>query len=127
MSGRSAPDILWPDAELHGLHVDYDTVRVHLGESTGRQVVLVAEGYIGYEHLGAWDEVVVESARFDDPAHLARFETALTSTGGASHPSGSVARNRGSWRCLTVHFIDGSELRVAAADFHLEPADDRTT
>src|SRR5262245_55196071 len=56
-------NILWADAELLGVAVDYENLFLTLRESTGQVRRVVCEGYIGYEAIGVWDEIVVVEAR----------------------------------------------------------------
>ena len=58
-------NVLWTDAELLGVTVDYENFSLTLRESTGQIRRVVCEGYIGYEALGVWDEIVVAEAHLD--------------------------------------------------------------
>jgi hypothetical protein len=110
-------NILWPDAEFEALRADYDTVAIDLRETTGAQVRVVAEGYIGFQLLGSWDESVVESGSVaSSGTTLDACVGLLSSRGVNTSPSGSPARNLGGWKQLTVRFGDGSELVVVAAN-----------
>lgn len=117
-------DILWADAQITSLSVSYDSVELDVRESSGRRVRVVADGHIGFQLLGFWDEVVVESADLV-PAHPFA-EQCLTSIaerlGEPAPPTGSLERNSGKFRTLVVSLSDGALLLCAAARFHTELA-----
>jgi hypothetical protein len=106
---------LWADAELLGIAVDYENLSLVLRESTGRLCRAVCEGYIGYEAIGMWDEIVVTEARLNvEGPFLARCCEDLERRLGASrHTSGSEPRNRAAAMELIVVLSDGCEVRVA--------------
>jgi hypothetical protein len=112
-------DVLWADAELESLAVDYDDARVILRESTGRVVTVVGVGLIGVEFLGLWDELIVERGKVVAGDAFSRecYQRVLDRLGPHVRDSGSPVRNRRRFSTLTVTFIDGSALRIAAADF----------
>lgn len=108
-------DILWADAELLGITVDYENLSLNLRESTGRTRRLVCEGYIGYEVVGVWDEIVVARAHLDTKGQfLTRCIESLERRLGTSRlPSGSTARNGTTAVELVIVLSDGCEVRVA--------------
>jgi hypothetical protein len=123
MSGRfdmgPLHDVLWPDASIRSISIDYHSVAIHLRESTGRKRVLTCRGYIGYQLVGFWDEVVVERAELNesDP-FLSDCLRRIDSVYHNDPPeTGDPIRNRRSWNVLLIHLGDGSVLRVAGADF----------
>jgi hypothetical protein len=111
-------DVLWPDAELESLAMDYDEARIVVRETTGRVLRVVGAGVIGLEYLGIWDEVIIERGEVvtDDSFGKECFERARSRLGELPD-SGSPARNTGCFSTLIVTFADGSQLRVAAAGF----------
>ena len=112
-------NVLWTDAEIEAVSVDYSAVRIVVLESTGRRLNVLCRGYIGYSVVGFWDEVVVERADCDsaDP-FLAECLRSLQSRHGAELPeSGSPERDLRSWSVLRVLLSDGVVLKVAAADW----------
>jgi hypothetical protein len=124
MTGHSSDpaalhDILWPDAELETVSVDYDGVRLELLESNGRKRTFSCMGYIGYEFVGFWDEVVIETATYrSDDEFLERCLRALHGRLGQAFPdSGSPDRNARSFGVLTLGFADGGALKIAANTF----------
>ena len=111
-------NVLWPDAEFENLSADYDLVVVELQESTGSVVQVRCHGYIGYERVGAWDEVVVESAALTEcGGFLSRCTKAIEKTSAAIPESGSSDRNLRHWAQLEILFIDGSRLGIVASRF----------
>jgi hypothetical protein len=112
-------DVLWADAELESLSCDYDAVRITLRETTGRLVTVQADGPIGFELSGLWDEVIVERGQLlPDDTFSQRCWLAVQHRLGSDVPdSGSAARNTRRFTTLVVRLIDGAELRVAAAEF----------
>lgn len=112
-------DVLWPDAHLESITIDYEEVRISLEESTGRRMTVSCWGHIGYSMVGFWDEMIVERASCDpkDP-FLAECLRSLESRYGQKwFDSGSPARNTRSWNVLRIVLSDGVELKVAAAQF----------
>ena len=115
-------NVLWPDADLESITIDYDEVRISVAESTGRRMTVSCRGYIGYSMVGFWDEMIVERASCDpkDP-FLAECVRSLESRyGGKWSDTGSPTRNRRSWNVLRVVLSDGAVLKVAAAQFVAE-------
>lgn len=116
-------NILWADAELLGIAVDYENLSLTLRESTGQVRRVVCEGYIGYQALGVWDEIVVVEARLDVVGpFLTRCIEELDRRLGADRlPSGSEARNGMTAMELTMVLSDGCEVRAAMKGLRLEP------
>jgi hypothetical protein len=115
-------NVLWPDAEILSVHIDYHAVTLRIRETSGLERTVRCGGHIGYQLIGLWDEVVVESARLvrEDP-FLDDCLSAIRVAHGAPPPTtGDPARNRQSWRLLSIQLADGAVLRVAAADFVAE-------
>lgn len=121
MTGHSSVlDIAWADAELESVTIDYNAVVLSLIETqTDRACDVRCEGYIGYQLLGFWDEVVVESATLvKEHAFLSQCLTAIRGRYPGGLPTtGQPARNEGNWSLLTVRLSDGAELLVAASTF----------
>ena len=114
-------NVLWTDAELLGVKVDYENLSLTLRESTGQVCRVICEGYIGYEALGVWDEIVVAEARLDAAGPLlVRCNEALERRlGNTRLLSGSEARNGATAFELTIVLSDGCEIRVAMKGLHL--------
>ncbi len=115
--------IRWPDAELERLTADYDTVDLLLTESSGRALKVCARGFTSLSWHGVWDEVVVESARFESEGPLI---DAANRRRASAVDSGSPWRNRGQFRMLIVRFIDGAELQLVASTFDVSQVESPT-
>lgn len=111
--------VLWPDAEILSVHVDYHAVTLQIRETTGLERRIRCGGQIGYQLVGFWDEVVVESARvvLEDPFLDECLRTIRVACGATPPTTGNPARNRQSWRLLSIHLADGTVFRIAAAEF----------
>ena len=112
-------DVLWKDATLDRIAIDYDTVVFEVVESTGRRVQLTCRGYIGFQWLAVWDEMVIDRATFVRRHELLdscirdihrRFPATIPR-------SGSPARNKNDFRVLEILLDDGATILVAAAEF----------
>jgi hypothetical protein len=114
-------DVLWADAELESLTVDYEAARLSVRETTGRVVTVVAKGVIGVDFLGLWDEVVVERAAIEsDDAFSRECQRRIEERLGRDvADSGSPERNSRRFSTLTLTFIDGATLRLAAASYDI--------
>jgi hypothetical protein len=124
MPGHSHDDhalntVLWPDADIEGITIDYDVFSLSINESTGRSRTIRGLGYIGFRMLGVWDEMIVEKAelRSNHPLIQECVENMTKRLGTSWMESGSPARNSRNWSALIVHLGDGCELQVVAADF----------
>lgn len=128
MSGRSdvesTLDILWADAQITSLTASYGKVELEVRETTGRQVRVVARGHIGFQLLGFWDEVVVESADLVRAHPFADqcLRSITERLGEPAPPTGSPERNSGEFVTLAVSLSDGAVLLCAAAAFNTEAA-----
>lgn len=115
--------IVWADAELESVTIDYDAVVLSLTETaTGKTRCVRCEGYVGYQLLGFWDEVVVESAALvENHDFLSECLSKIQKRYPGGPPNtGQPARNEGRWALLTVRLSDGAELLVAANRFMVE-------
>src|SRR4051794_9269865 len=54
--------ISWVDASLRSIAIDYDSVSLRIHQSNGNDSVLRADGYIGLNVVGFWDELIIERA-----------------------------------------------------------------
>lgn len=118
-------NVLWTDAELLGVTVDYENLSLTLRESTGQIRRVVCEGCIGYEAIGVWDEIVVAEARLDvvGPFLTRCIEELERRLGATRLPSGSEARNSMAAMELTIVLSDGCEVRVAMKGLRLDSAE----
>jgi hypothetical protein len=117
-------DILWEDAELLGVSIDYENLLLRLRESTGQIRRIVCEGCIGYESLGMWDEIVIAEAHLSaEGTFLSRCVQELERRLGANRiPSGSEARNSTEAMELTIVLSDGCKVRVAMKGLRIDSA-----
>jgi hypothetical protein len=111
----------WPDSELDGLALDYDSVRISFRMSDGKRVQLLCSGYIALEIWPFWDEAVITSLTVQAPSTYASEALAALDKSGANRlPSGSPARNTSVFGTLLVQLSDGGRIRVAAGSFKVE-------
>jgi len=122
MTGHSddvTSKILWPDAEIESILIDFGELVITLTESSGQKTTVRCKGYIGYSAVGFWDEIVVQSAELlvtDD--FIEECLDRLRQRYGNELPdSGDSFRNQRSYRTLAIHLIDGASLKVVAAAF----------
>ena len=115
-------DVLWPDALLVSLVVDYESVVIRIRESHGGMKTVRCDGYIGYSLCGFWDEVVIsQAALHDEHESIDRCTAAIARRLGPDWPaSGSAARNARRWRALVVTFSDNADFEVVATHFSVE-------
>jgi len=116
--------VLWADAELGRIEVDYDDLCLIVRESTGSLKRVICEGYLGFELAGFWDEVVIMSAEVvAGGSFLDRCLSSLDRRLGHSPPaSGSEARNRERAMQLVLTLDDGCQLNVAMKGLRVEVA-----
>jgi hypothetical protein len=123
--GTGIDGVLWPDAEVEGLDVGYDTVVLSVRETTKRQIELRCWGHIGLSIEGFWDEIVVESA--DLVAAHPFMDRCLASLaerlGDQLPPSGSPARDTHEFATLVLTLGDGCRILCVAATFEVTALD----
>jgi hypothetical protein len=109
--------ILWADAELLGFAANYDAVVVTIKESTGLVRDIKCRGYIGYELIGFWDEVVIELGELlEEDSFLSACKQRIWGRFADDPPnSGCEARNGRAFGLLRITMTDGSILNVACA------------
>lgn len=115
-------NVLWSDAELLGLAIDYSELILTLRESTGQVRRLICEGYLGYRTVGFWDEIVITRADLEGEGEFLEscLEGLANRLGVDRCPSGSEARNREIAMQLTITFQDDCELAVAMKGLRTE-------
>jgi hypothetical protein len=114
--------VLWADAELGPVDVDYDNFSFSILESTGVSKRIVCEGYLGYELVGFWDEIIIATGKLNTTgSFLDRCMLDIARRIGAKRlPSGSEARNREHGLQLVVTFLDGCELNIAMQSLRID-------
>ncbi|MEH6444798.1 MAG: hypothetical protein V7784_12955 [Oceanospirillaceae bacterium] len=104
--------VLWADAEFDDLKIDYDSVKIRIEESNGLTKLITCHGYIGFESIGLWDEIVISSATMHKKHELIDRSKSAISMRLGNIDSGSNARNIREWGMLQITFIDGAELNI---------------
>lgn len=114
--------VLWPDASLDRVTVDYDAVVLQIRESTGTRRSVRCEGHIGLEFGGFWDELVIQSAGvFAQHPAIDRAVASITARLGSTWiDSGNAHRNSRTWKALIIRLSDGCRLEIVAASFTVE-------
>lgn len=113
--------ILWADAEIVGVNIDYGDLSLTIRESMGTQKKVICAGYVGYELVGFWDEVVIVRAELSPRGvFLDRCMSSIAQRLGTDlPPSGSEARNCDQVMQLVVSLHDGCQLNVAMKDLRV--------
>jgi hypothetical protein len=116
---HSLDKVLWADADIERIAVEYDVLSISLNESTGIKRTVRALGYIGYRMVGVWDEMIVEKAALlkNHPFIDECVDSMKRRLGTDWLDAGSPSRNTRAWSALIVHFLDGCTLEVVAAAF----------
>lgn len=113
--------VLWADAELESVEITYDCVAIEILEPNGKMTLVRCLGYVGYESIGVWDEMIIEKALIHESHEIIdRRLTAIRNKLGEHPPNtGCDYRNKGTWNLLRIVFIDGGELNVVTAKLSL--------
>ncbi len=109
--------IFWPDSELESVEIDYDAVNIRIQEPSGDLKLISCIGHIGYEHIGFWDEIVIESGNlYRNDELIDRYFASVKKRLGHTIPdSGNTARNSKCFFLLKITLIDGSELNIVTS------------
>ena len=111
-------DVLWADAELVSIKTDYDCIIVKILDSNGTIQKLRCNGYIGYESIGFWDEMIISTAKILKSHKL--IDNCLNSIReryeNVPPASGNKYRNMNNWKVVQIIFIDNHEINIVAAD-----------
>lgn len=117
----SLNDAYWPDAELASVTVSYDVVEIALTCVDGRRRTIRCDGQIALSLGPCWDETVVRQCKLSSDSVLQQSTlAALASSPAYRTGSGSPARDKRTFRTLTITFMDDSELLVVAHGFSAE-------
>lgn len=111
--------VIWADALIESIHMDYDDVVVRLRESSGRRVDVRCRGFIGLDVRGFWDEMIVEDAHVyaEHPVLRSSLERLATRMGNTLSDCGNARRNECRFLALAIRLIDGCTINIAAARF----------
>ena len=114
--------IFWADAEFEKIEIDYDCLKITIQEPNGSVKKIWCMGYIGYQQIGYWDEVVIERAEIlEQHEFIEQNRLSLKQRQGELlADSGNVPRNRKIWNLLNIEFIDGSNLYVVLSELYVE-------
>jgi hypothetical protein len=109
--------IVWPDASLEGVEAGYEDLRIRIRDDAGGRKVVHCLGYIGFQMVGFWDEVIVETAEIiPEHAFISDCERRLK----AMPETGAKTRVATGNLLLEIILIDGCRLWVCAHQFRCE-------
>ncbi len=119
MNGLSEDEILWPDAELESLNIDYDSVDILITDSLERKITISAKGFIGYKVLGFWDENIIDTGIFSKNHEFQKecLENLKYRMGDKLRESGCVDRTLSDLTTLEIKLIDGCSILIVAGKF----------
>lgn len=122
MTGHSKTiiaNILWPDAEIDSILIDFGELVINLTESSQKKTTVRCTGYIGYSMVGFWDEIIIQSAELLETSdfQLSCLHSLTQRYGTVLPDSGNTARNRRAYQTLSIQLIDGTVLNIVAAEF----------
>nr|WP_319394656.1 hypothetical protein [uncultured Desulfobacter sp.] len=109
-------DVLWVDAELIKMEIDYGDVRISITESSEREIKILFKGYIGYSVIGFWDEIVIEKFVLHEkhPFLDSCIQELEKKYGKNLPPSGDDARNKKEWLLSELCLSDGTSILIVA-------------
>jgi hypothetical protein len=106
-----------PDANIDKIEIDYDEFTIHISESTSVNKRVHCLGYIGFQIVGFWDEMIIETAKIhSDHAFILDCESRIMQ----DLESGSKYRKKAGNRLLEVVLIDGRKLWICAREFRCD-------
>lgn len=108
----------WADADLECVKIDYDKIELIIQESSGRLLSFSCLGYVGYEAVGFWDETIIGDVIVSEQG---KFLSECTESigkrlGEKPHETGCSHRNKRHFNVVSIIFIDGHKLNIAAAE-----------
>lgn len=115
-------NILWEDAELESIFIDYDNFVIKINQSNGLQKEIICQGYICYENQSFWDEIIIESAELkdEDPFLSEAIASLKNKLGKNFSNSGNDLRNKKDWKLLNIVLIDGNEIKIVFSALSLK-------
>ncbi|MEI9961405.1 MAG: hypothetical protein WDM76_09855 [Limisphaerales bacterium] len=109
--------IFWPDSSIKKLEAGYEEFIIEIHDDMGGKKFLHCIGYVGFQMIGFWDEVIVEKAML----HVShQFIDDCEQRLKQLPQSGSTARITTGNRMLEILFIDGCKLWICASQFRCE-------
>ncbi len=116
-NGIAGDTILWADASLESIRADYEEFAIRVREDTGGTKLLRCLGYIGFQMVGFWDEMIIETATLHSRhPFLTECERRLKQL----PPGGAKMRMATGNRLLEITLIDGCRLWICANQFQSE-------
>ncbi len=116
-SGIKGETILWADASLESIAAEYEEFAIRVREEAGGTKLLRCLGYIGFQMVGFWDDMIIETATLHSRhPFLAECERRLRQL----PESGAKTRTATGNRLLEIILIDGCRLWVCASQFQSE-------
>jgi hypothetical protein len=109
--------IVWPDASLEKIDAEYEEFIIRVQEEVGGRKVVRCLGYIGFQMVGFWDEVIIERAIFH-PNHA--FTRACERRLKSLPETGAKTRAATGNKLLEITFIDGCALWICASQFRCD-------
>jgi len=117
-NGMQGETILWADASLESIKAQYEEFTIHVREEVGGTKLLRCLGYIGFQMVGFWDEMIIERATlYSSHPFLAECERRLKQL----PEGGAKTRTATGNRLPEIILIDGCRLWVCASQFQSEP------
>jgi len=109
--------IFWADASLERLDAGYEEFAIYVREDSGVPKKIRCIGFIGFQMIGFWDEIIIETANI----HITH-----PFIGDCEHrikllpETGTETRFASKNLLLEISFIDGCKLWVCAKQFLCE-------
>ena len=107
--------VLWADADLCSIHIDYDDFVLEVEESSGLKRSIRCGGFIGFEVIGVWDEAIIDSAvLLENDKFTDRCVNEIQRRLGKNTPaSGNADRNLKNPITMRITLIDNCIINVA--------------
>jgi len=116
-------NVRWPDSSIRGISVDYDALKVEIQEGGKFNLdtrTLFCLGFLGFQMIGFWDEVIIRDAKIYSEHHfIAKCEHRVKQ----QLPSGSIERSVEGNSLFEMELIDGCKLWVCAKHFVADSPD----
>ena len=108
--------VLWADAEIERMEIDYGDVLLTITESTDQERKISFKGYIGYSVAGFWDEIVIEKFLLHEkhPFLDSCIQQLEKKYGKNLPPSGDEARNKKEWLLSEICLSDGTSIFIVS-------------
>jgi hypothetical protein len=106
----------WADSSLTKLEIDYDKVEVFVTSDNDNNVVRICcKDYIGFSHIGHWDESVIEDIVVETKGSLIdeSLQTVEILYGKNPLPGGGIKNIMDKWYQINIKLIDGNIIKVA--------------